>query len=308
MYSMSEYQNNLDKDGSCRQIDMSATERFTKLAKEKSFILEKSSESDDIHKHIDYWIYKEGKEESKKSLDLKGLKRSSRHGGFAEWDWLWIEYKNVQGDKGWLYGEQDIIVFECPRFFISVKREQLKDLCESIAPFNENNIVTKPEDAKRKIYSRSGRLDILTRINIIDIIDNIPYSIWKEKDKAKWEIREYDEKLESDLAKLSSDPLLVRLLAQRKLPPEQFEVFTEAPYESMNDPLLLKSMDKAIDVFCNSILNKGKVAIFGDYDCDGIVSSVMVYELCKSLGTTAKVFLPCRKKHGYGLNSKSFSA
>lgn len=295
---MNSYRNQRDKDGSCQRMDNQACERFIRLAEAKSIKVEESSQKENIEDHIDYWLTKaDGK---KSSIDVKGLKKSSRHGKL-DWEWLWIEYKNVQGNNGWLYGKQDLIAFECPNFFLIVQRKELQELCEKIAPFKPENVVTKPEDAKRKIYSRNGRSDVLTKISVHDIFEHIKYSIW-EDDQKIWIQRPYEQTLEKQL---TYSPLLNRLLSQRNIQPDNAKIFTEADYESLSHPYTLNDVEKAVELFCNVALNNGTVAIFGDYDCDGIVSATMLSELCNVFGLTKTVFLPCRLKHGYGLNMKS---
>jgi len=294
---MQNYTNKLDKDGSCSRMDHNACERFTRLAKGKSYKAVKSSKEEDMKSHIDYWLEKG---EKKISVDVKGLKRSSRH-GVLEWEWLWVEYKNVQGKKGWLYGEQQVVAFECPNFFLLVKRKDLQELCEKIAPFNPENIVTKAEEAKRKIYSRNGRLDILTRISIHDIFKHINFSIW-EDDRKIWALRPNEQKLD---AELEYNPLLNRLLSQRGIDAESAKDFTGASYDALSHPYALNDVEPAVQIFCDVALKKGSVAVFGDYDCDGVVSSTMLAELCDVFGLRKKVFLPDRLKHGYGLNMKS---
>jgi len=287
--------NRNDKDGSCMQIDKKACSRFVRLAKKKSIKVQNSSKDEDINDHIDYWLIKGDK---KKSIDVKGLKRSSRQGA-SQWERLWIEYKNVKGNKGWLYGKQDFIAFECPNYFLVVKRQDLQDLCEKIAPFDINNITTNAEGAYRKIYSRTGRMDILTCISVYDIFDNIRYSIW-EDNKRKWILRPYDKE-----KKFDCHPLLARLLSQRNVSPDKVKPFLEASYDSLSHPYALNGVEEAVEIFCKVALAKGTVAIFGDYDCDGVVSSTMLSELCKVFGLETKVFLPLRSKHGYGLSMKS---
>jgi hypothetical protein len=170
------YQNSLDKSGKCKTINKNSIKKFIEITKANGIKVKKSSKEEDIKNHIDYWIEKNGKVYS---IDIKGIKSNNRKSDDPDYKWIWIEYKNTQGNKGWLYGDQDLIGFEQNDSFLIVNREELRALCEKIAPFEVSNIVTTPEEAKRKIYSRNGRLDILTRIHIDDILDNIKSWEWK---------------------------------------------------------------------------------------------------------------------------------
>ena len=72
--------------------------------------------------------------------------------------------------------------------------------------------------------------------------------------------------------------------------------------EYMPDPSLLKDMDKAAVVIADSILNHEKIAIYGDYDVDGITSTAIFVKYLKSLDADVVWHLPTREGEGYGLN------
>ena len=123
--------------------------------------------------------------------------------------------------------------------------------------------------------------------------------------KYKWELRQHNKDIED---KLEYAPLLNRLLSQRNMDENKIKSFVSANYESLSSPYALNDMGKAVDIFVNAINDKREIAIFGDYDCDGVVSCVMLHELCLGLGNNCNVFLPSRLEHGYGLNKKSVEA
>tara|TARA_R110002126_G_scaffold2213_2_gene12678 strand:+ start:240 stop:800 length:561 start_codon:yes stop_codon:yes gene_type:complete len=110
--------------------------------------------------HID-WVCSAG------SIDVKALKRKSRTGAKTE-DFIWLEFKNNRGDKGWLYGQQDFIAFECIDHYLVVRREHLKDLAEELCSTNKS--VATASDALYKGYTRRNRDDVISMIRRSDLL------------------------------------------------------------------------------------------------------------------------------------------
>ncbi len=72
--------------------------------------------------------------------------------------------------------------------------------------------------------------------------------------------------------------------------------------EYMPDPSCLIDMDVAAKIIADSILNRKKIAIYGDYDVDGITSTAIFVKYLRSLGADVVWHLPTREGEGYGLN------
>ncbi len=69
------------------------------------------------------------------------------------------------------------------------------------------------------------------------------------------------------------------------------------------DPRLLKDMDKAVKRIMRSIREGNDIiAIYGDYDVDGVTSVSMLYLYLTSLGLKAGYYIPSRNDEGYGIN------
>lgn len=78
-------------------------------------------------------------------------------------------------------------------------------------------------------------------------------------------------------------------------------LYAPAPH----DPYLLKDMDKAVDRIKKAVERKEKIAIYGDYDVDGITSSFILQDYFYSFeGIEVDNFLPSRDEGGYGLNNE----
>lgn len=72
--------------------------------------------------------------------------------------------------------------------------------------------------------------------------------------------------------------------------------------EYMPDPSVLKDMDVATSVIADAICNNEKIAIYGDYDVDGITSTAIFVKYLRALGVDVSWHLPTREGEGYGLN------
>lgn len=79
-------------------------------------------------------------------------------------------------------------------------------------------------------------------------------------------------------------------------------------YQNLSHPFSLHDVEKAAKIFVDVASQNGRIAVIGDYDVDGVVSSTMIKELCTSLKLNCSVFIPSRLNHGYGLNVKTIKA
>ena len=68
------------------------------------------------------------------------------------------------------------------------------------------------------------------------------------------------------------------------------------------DPLELADIKSAADCINAAIENGVKIAIFGDYDCDGVVSTALLYDYLKSRGACVVPYIPDRIVEGYGMS------
>ena len=77
--------------------------------------------------------------------------------------------KNVNGNKGWLYGENDLLAFyrNSDSSFYVVRTKDLAELCEKIC---DNKRVFYPSEALYHRYTRSGRKDVLSMIKFEDLL------------------------------------------------------------------------------------------------------------------------------------------
>ena len=103
-------------------------------------------------------------------------------------------------------------------------------------------------------------------------------------------------------------PLLEAVLALREIPDQLVESFLHPSFESLGDPMKMKDMPKAVARIQQAIATKEKVAIYGDYDVDGITSLSIVYSYLKSKGADCTPYIPDRIDEGYGVNHEAVEA
>ena len=120
-----------------------------------------------------------------------------------------------------------------------------------------------------------------------------------------WLPKPYNKNKEKILTKQGKSRLLARLFSQREIDPKTVDDFISSEYKGLSHPHALNDVEKGAKLFCKVAKAKGNVAVIGDYDADGVISSVMIKELCNSFGLECSVFLPSRLEHGYGLNDKT---
>jgi single-stranded-DNA-specific exonuclease len=77
--------------------------------------------------------------------------------------------------------------------------------------------------------------------------------------------------------------------------------FFEDDLKNLHDPFLFKDIQKAVDRIKEAIDKKERILVFGDYDVDGITSTVLMYDFLKRVGADVQYILPNREKDGYGL-------
>ena len=108
-------------------------------------------------------------------------------------------------------------------------------------------------------------------------------------------------------------PLTARILAARGLdllPPDDLLAFLDPKLKRLHDPSLLPGVDKAADRILLAINNSEQIAIYGDYDVDGVTASAILFHACKSISPDAKIttYIPHRLDEGYGLNADALTS
>ena len=122
-----------------------------------------------------------------------------------------------------------------------------------------------------------------------------------------WREQEYDAQLAKSLSdSLNLSPLLSRLLVQRGVTNHSTaHRFLHPGVEQLHDPFQLPDFSKSIDRLMTAVRKKQPIVIHGDYDVDGVTSTVMVNRLLELLGAKVSYYIPNRFSDGYGLSPES---
>ena len=122
--------------------------------------------------------------------------------------------------------------------------------------------------------------------------------------KKRWTIKKENPKLRDKLSKnLHISPITAQILINRGIGNEaEANLYLNSTLFDLPSPYLMKGMDKAVERIKKAIGNKEKIAIYGDYDVDGVTSTALFYTFLKYLGADVIFYNPDRIKEGYGVN------
>jgi single-stranded-DNA-specific exonuclease len=124
-----------------------------------------------------------------------------------------------------------------------------------------------------------------------------------------WEVRRCDEALVDAVAReLAVSPITARLLCIRGFGEvEHARRFLSPSLADLHDPFRLTDMTPAVERILGAIARRERIAVHGDYDVDGITSTVILRRALELLGADVVHFIPERVRDGYGLQPTSLS-
>ena len=120
----------------------------------------------------------------------------------------------------------------------------------------------------------------------------------------KWQIAGFNKMLAKELAvECDIDPIVALIASARGYtdPASLEEFLSDEP--CFDDPRNLVDIEKAADIINSYIENGSRIAVYGDYDCDGITSTVLMFSYLKSRGADCVYYIPDRFDEGYGMNT-----
>lgn len=121
-----------------------------------------------------------------------------------------------------------------------------------------------------------------------------------------WRIPAADKALARELAaECGIDPLAALILSNRGVTdPVEIDAFLAEEGE-LSSPLVLLDMDKAAGRIRRAVEEGERIAVYGDYDCDGVTATAILYSCLTELGADALYYIPSRSEEGYGMNRES---
>ncbi|MBR6789297.1 MAG: DHH family phosphoesterase, partial [Oscillospiraceae bacterium] len=119
---------------------------------------------------------------------------------------------------------------------------------------------------------------------------------------SRWILPQFDPQVSRLIQKEHNVPGIVSdLLASRGVRPHEAADLLEG-YGELENPFNLPDMRRAVDRLNRAIEEGEKIAVFGDYDCDGVTATVMIYSYLASMGAAVTWYIPDRLGEGYGMS------
>ena len=124
-----------------------------------------------------------------------------------------------------------------------------------------------------------------------------------------WEISGFDRGTAVDFCRKGINPLAAVFLASRGIANiEDAHAVLGIESASIFDPFLMADMDKAVSRISDAVRNGERIAVYGDYDVDGMTSCALLALWLRSKGADYEVYIPGRFGEGYGLNRTALDA
>lgn len=119
---------------------------------------------EDTNQHIDFWCESNGR---KYGIDVKGPRKNKRDDKDYDDTINWIELANVQGNKGWIYGDAAYIAFVTKKSVLFVPRKEIARMVEEKI-LGKETVHSVPSMCYVP-YQRMGRLDKIVKVPTEDL-------------------------------------------------------------------------------------------------------------------------------------------
>ena len=121
-----------------------------------------------------------------------------------------------------------------------------------------------------------------------------------------WKGGDFDEAAADRLRSAGYPALLSAVLAARGVStPEESALILDRERNLAHSPMLMKDMDRAVDRISRALAQGERIAVFGDYDVDGITATVLLVDYLRSRGADCLKYIPRRVEDGYGLGREA---
>jgi len=150
------------------EMGKNAEKSFVSCMKANGRKIKPSTREQDIFEHWDFLLNDEHR------IEVKGRKRLHRHATSVSDDIIYVEFRNVRGDNGWIYGKADFIALERPDGFLIVQRIALMRMAETLV---QNQWSTRPTLYKK--YRRHDRPDECVTVLSINDVLSLPHKLFR---------------------------------------------------------------------------------------------------------------------------------
>lgn len=100
--------------------------------------------------------------------------------------------------------------------------------------------------------------------------------------------------------------VVASILVNREIETQgEIKSFINPSMRDLQNPLLMKDMESGVDIIYSAIKEKKNIAVYGDYDVDGVMSTYILYCGLLRCGAMVKYHIPDRITEGYGINIHS---
>jgi single-stranded-DNA-specific exonuclease len=124
----------------------------------------------------------------------------------------------------------------------------------------------------------------------------------------RWNIAPLDPDAGELAGRLKTSPLIAQILLNRGVrDPDACRDFLTPSLKLLHDPALIWNLTAASERIAQAIRDKQRIAIYGDYDVDGITATSILWHAIRCLGGTAEFYIPHRIEEGYGLNADAIA-
>ena len=119
----------------------------------------------------------------------------------------------------------------------------------------------------------------------------------------RWKFFPTFDRLAALAERLRAGPLLVQVMANRGLTTaEACRAFLDCGYAQLHRPEAMPGLERAAERIVRAVRDREKVAVYGDYDVDGLTAAAVLYQCLELAGLKATLYVPHRIEEGYGLN------
>ncbi len=122
----------------------------------------------------------------------------------------------------------------------------------------------------------------------------------------KWNLLLTETNKAADRAKREGIPFILAKLLEARGIQDTDAFFKEN--DILSDPFQMADMQRAVERIWKAVESFEKIAVYGDYDVDGVTATAILYEYLESCGANVMFYIPDREDEGYGLNCKALQS